>query len=105
MKYTHPPFGAAADLFPRELDGAQVLYYTEKDDFGVVCDVDGNVTDQVRYLAICRYEKDKHFYLFLCDENYEVVIDHFLPSVKDCKSVAYNRKKDILWNKCKYKKI
>ena len=55
-------------MFPRILDGAKVLYYTEKNDFGVVANVDGSDAEYICYLAVCQYPNDTGYYLFLCDK-------------------------------------
>lgn len=61
--------------FPKELDGAKVLYFTERGVFEPVYYPGGAVAHNVVYLAICQYDNDESYYLFHCDENLEVVAD------------------------------
>ena len=69
-------------MFPIKLDGAIVLYYTSQDDYGYSIFPNGEIADHYRYLAICKYTKDDKYYLFCCDENYEVVSDMLYNSVE-----------------------
>lgn len=75
-------------MFQNTLDNAKVLYYT-----------DGNVADYIKYLAICKYQNRKEeYYLFRCDENFEVVGDSVWNSIEECMGVAnasYNG--NIIW--------
>ncbi len=85
-------------MFPKELDGAKVLYYTDKQDFGTVLYSDGTVADHVCYLAICAYEGHTGYYLFLCDVHQEVIADDLWDTIEQCKAVARNRINDIVWH-------
>ena len=62
-------------MFPTELDGAKVLYYTPQGDYGRIEYPNGEIADYKQYLAISKYIKDNGFYLFCCSESYEVVSD------------------------------
>lgn len=85
-------------MFPNELDGAKVLFYTEKEDFGTVNYPNGEICDYITYLAICTYPNaSKDYYLFYCDDKYEVITDNLFNSLEDCKKCAEVRKKDIFW--------
>lgn len=76
-------------MFPKILDKAKVLYYTPKDDFGCIFYTNGDVAHHVKYLAICKYpSENKEYYLFRCDENYEVVGDSVWDSIEECMAVA-----------------
>ena len=75
-------------MFPKTLDDATVLFYTEKGDYGAVYSTTGEVLDRVCFLAICRYENANECYLFGCDENYDVVSDSLWGSVEECQRVA-----------------
>ena len=86
-------------MFPIELDGAIVLYYTSQDDYGYSIFTNGEIADHYRYLAICKYTKDDKYYLFCCDENYEVVSDMLCNSVEECMAMASQYKENIVWNK------
>ena len=59
----------------------------------------GEIADYYRYLAICQYPKDDRYYLFCCDENYEVVSDMLYNSVEECMAIASQYKENIVWNK------
>ncbi len=68
--------------FPKELDGAKVLYYTDKGNFEPVYYTGGAVAHNVFYLAICKYDNDDSYYLFHIDENMEVVTDDCWDSIE-----------------------
>ena len=86
-------------MFPIKLDGAIVLYYTSQDDYGYSIFPNGEIADHYRYLAICKNTKDDKYYLFCCDENYEVVSDMLYNSVEECMAIASQYKENIVWNK------
>ena len=86
-------------MFPIKLDGAIVLYYTSQDDYGYSFFPNGKIADRYRYLAICKYSEDDEYYLFCCDENYEVVSDMLYNSVEECMAIASKYKENIVWNK------
>ena len=86
-------------MFPIELDGAIVLYYTLQDNYGYIIFPNGEIADYYRYLAICQYPKDDRYYLFCCDENYEVVNDTLHDSIEECMAIASQYKDKIVWNK------
>ena len=88
-------------MFPMKLDGAMVLYYTSQDDYGTIQYPNGEIADQYYYLAICKYPKDDRYYLFCCDENYEVVSDTLHESIEECMVVASSYKKNIVWNEAR----
>ncbi len=75
-------------MFPKTLDDATVLFYTEKGNYGAVNSATGEVSDRVYFLAICKYENANEYYLFGCDENYDVVSDSLWGSVEECQRVA-----------------
>lgn len=86
-------------MFPLSLDNAKVLYYTLKNDYGVIRFPDGEIADTFKYLAICKYENDESYYLFCCNENFEVVSDSLWESIEKCMSVASSYKANIEWIK------
>ncbi len=86
-------------MFPSVLDNAKVLYYTSKDNYGVIRWPDGETADAYGYLAICKYENDENYYLFCCDANYEVVTDAAWESIEKCIQVASAYKENIAWIK------
>ena len=76
-------------MFPKELNNARVLYYTPSDTYGQIYYENSDIiSDNVTYLAICKYDKDNCYYLFYCNENYEVVTDDLFYSVEECKKSA-----------------
>ena len=86
-------------MFPNELDGAKVLYYTPQDNYGALKYPNGEIAERYHYLAICKYAKDDNYYLFCCNENYEVVSDSLHCSLDACMRVAtVSYKEDIIWN-------
>lgn len=86
-------------MFPSSLDDAKVLYYTQEDDYGAIKYPNGEIADSYRYLAICKYENDDSYYLFCCNEDYEVVNDALWENVEKCMSIAYSYKENIKWIK------
>jgi len=87
-------------MFPEKLDGADVLFYTEKGDYGTVNDTNGKICDYVSYFAVCSYSSDKNkYYLFLCDECFDVITDWFCDSVEECMQIASNHSREIVWHK------
>ena len=76
-------------LFPKELDQAKVLFYTPKDNYGYIYYSNGEIAVHIQYLAICKYQSEKEeYYLFSCDENYEVQGDSVWNSIEECMGVA-----------------
>lgn len=71
--------------FPQELDGAKVLFYSDRGDYAPVYRSGGGIAHRVAYLAICTYRGDEDFYIFHCDQSLNVVADDCLRSVDACK--------------------
>ena len=86
-------------MFPSELDGAKVLYYTPEWDYGAQKFPNGDIVDRFRYLAICKYIDDEQYYLFFCDESYEVINDRLANTVEACMRLAASHEEDIFWIK------
>lgn len=85
-------------MFPMELDGAKVLYYTPKGNYGALKYSNGDISDYYHYLAICQYPDDHHYYLFCCNENYEVVSDWVDSSIENCmKNAALSHNERLIW--------
>ena len=85
-------------MFPRELDHAQVLWYTDKGDYGCIYYTTGDICDQRSFYAICQYPAVQGFYLFSCDAHYEVIFDDLLDSVEDCKQQVAQRYPNVIWH-------
>lgn len=75
-------------MFPDVLDGAKVLFFTPKDDYGIMYDTTGNAAAYFKYLSICKYDNGEGYYLFKCNEEYEVVSDSLWESIEMCMGVA-----------------
>lgn len=88
-------------MFPKILDGAEVLYYTPNNNYGEVYWDNGEIAHYIKYLAICKYpNRDDEFYLFCCDECYDVVADSLWNSIEMCMSAANSSNgNQILWIK------
>ena len=54
--------GKCEMTFPKILDGACVLYYTQHDYYGTVRYTTGEIADHICYLVICEYENDTQYY-------------------------------------------
>ena len=67
--------------FPKQLNGAKVLYYTEKGDFTPV----RNPAHNVCYLAVCKYDENSDYFIFHLDECFEVVADDCYDSFEACR--------------------
>ena len=76
-------------MFPNYLDNAKVLEHTEKGHFGFITDYNESNTPVVKeicYYAICHYEVDGDgYYIFSCDNQFDVLNDSLLYSVAQCK--------------------
>ena len=86
-------------MFPKVLDGAEVLYHTPCDVFGEIYWDNGEIAHFVKYLAICKYpNRSNEFYLFCCDEQYEVVGDSLWESIEMYMGVANSlHRGKIIW--------
>ncbi len=85
------------ETFPVELDGAKVLYVTEAGEYRCLGFLDGSASDRYRYLAICKYDGDDSYYLFCCNENFEVENDWCHEDMKICMDVATSYGKELIW--------
>ena len=84
-------------MFPKELNGADVLFYTDKADYGEL-EEEGKDVCAISYLAIAKKPGDPACYLMLCDADYGVIADHSFPAVEWCKTMAGMRYPDIVWH-------
>lgn len=50
-------------MFPKALDGANVLYYTPCDNFGKIYWDNREIAHYIKYLAICKYLGEDEVYL------------------------------------------
>ena len=91
----------AALIFPDTLDNATVLYFTPKGDYGDLFNEDGTAAAHFSYLAICKYDGDSGFYLFKCNENFEVETDDLFNTIEECmqaETTGSIEPNDIHWN-------
>lgn len=87
-------------MFPKYLDGAEVIFYTNENEYGDIFYNDGRIYAKVKYYAICRYESDEKLYLFSCDAQFNVVADIDCSTLEDCKEITKNKSSiDIYWHK------
>ena len=68
-------------MFPNILDNAIVYFYTQNGNYGSVS-----------------YD-NKEYYLFHCNDKFEVISDYLFDSIEECKEIASKCKKDIVWIK------
>lgn len=88
-------------MFPDNLEGAKVIEYTERGNYGFVVDPwndEKKMKKEVCYIAICRYEDGEGFNVFWCDEEYRVLQDWLWSSVEECKQM-HEEAEDALWYK------
>ena len=71
-------------IFPDALDNAMVLFFTPKGNYGDLFNEDGTVAAHYSYLAICKYFDDNSFYLFMCNEDFEVETDAVFDTIDEC---------------------
>lgn len=74
---------------PLELDGAKVIKQTNNDasqKIGVMFfeEKDGSTVEiAITGLAIVKYEDEEGYYLFMCDQNWDIQDDQLLNSVEE----------------------
>ena len=74
---------------PNELDGRRVVKYIvspEGQKLGMMFfeEKDGSTTEvTITSLAIVHYEEDNHYYVFMCDENWDVQDDYKVESAEE----------------------
>ena len=83
-------------MFPNVLDGAFVYFYTQKGNYGSVF-YDNRKIEYIYYLAICSYDNNQ-YYLFHCNNKFEVIADYLFDSIEECKSIASKNKKDKVFS-------
>lgn len=85
--------------FPKTIDGANVLFHTDRGQFDPVCFVGGSIANIVSYLAVCKYDNDNVYYLFHLNDDLEVVADDCFDSIEQCKKLAGSRV--LIWHENK----
>ena len=71
-------------MFPKYLDEAEILYYTEKGYY------EFTEHDTICYFAIAKYKEDNRFYLFGCNSHFDVITDDLCDSIEECKKTILN---------------
>ena len=84
-------------MFPNILDDALVHFYTQKGDYGSIYYDNGKV-HYIHYLPICSYD-NKEYYLFHCNNKFEVIADYLFDSIEECMNMTNRSKKEIVWIK------
>ena len=75
-------------MFPSVLDNAKVLYYTPPGHYGDLYLTTGEIEDRIVYRAVCQYPDDHKYYLFGCNEEYEVITDWPCDSLQEAMQAA-----------------
>ena len=52
----------------------------------------------IHYLPICSYD-NKEYYLFHCNNKFEVIADYLFDSIEECMNMTNRSKKEIVWIK------
>jgi len=78
---------------PKIIETAKLLSYTFIDERHQVTgkthhSVHGTLIAPAKILAICQYDDDTGFYLFYCDENWQVLTDTWHTSLSEAKKQA-----------------
>jgi len=82
------------------LNGAEVIFISKKDNFGVVKYTDDSIKPiSIKYLAICQYENSKEVYVFLCNDKLEVEQDNLFDTIEEAKQYTFNIYKNVIWEK------
>lgn len=86
-------------MFPEQLNGAIVLMYTPKGNYGVVEYETGKTYDTLCYYAIAKYDGDSSYYLFGCNSNFDVISDYLCDSIDDCQNTVKIHGHTVQWYK------
>ena len=58
---------------------------------------DNGKIEYIYYLAICSYDNNQ-YYLFHCNNKFEVIADYLFDSIEECKSIASKSIKDKVFS-------
>lgn len=86
-------------MFPKYLDEAEILWHTEKGNYGFTKYNTGEIDEKICYFAIAKYKGDNCFYLFGCNSNFDVITDDLCDSVEECKKTVFNYGYIPIWYK------
>lgn len=94
-KIMHPP--------PNRIDGASVLYwaYAEVEPFYCIYDSNGELSDEIYGIAICKYENSTRIYRFSCNKDWETINDGLYDSIDETINSIINgiKLKELKWKK------
>lgn len=82
----------------REIDGAKVIEFTALSKYG-----NAEYSNQeiviIKRLAICNYDNKQQYYLFACDDSFNVLGDTVHNSIEEAKTfaISYYNEDDIRW--------
>lgn len=85
-------------MFPNQIDGADVLSYTDYGDYGCVLYTTGEIADNIHYYCIAQYKGEESYYLFGCDSGYEVVCDSLWGSIEMCRHIVKQNGYHPIWH-------
>lgn len=85
-------------MFPKVLDNAKVLWYTDRGDYGPVFYTTGEPCDRQAYFAICQYAGSSGCYLFSCNAAFEVLTDFPCDTAEECKQHAARWHAGLVWH-------
>ena len=71
------------------IDGAKVIRLSKKGLYGNVNYKTEMKVIEIEYVAICQYENNDEYYLFACDEKFNVLGDSVYESLDDARNAAY----------------
>ena len=71
------------------------MYYTPPGHYGDLYLTTGELEDHIVYRAVCQYPDDHKYYLFGCNEEYEVVTDWLCDSLQEAMQDPNQEK--IIW--------
>lgn len=80
------------------IEGAKILYISENNHYGKV--KADNEEFIIRYVVLAKYDESSLVYMFLCDDNKNVLYDEVFANVQEAKLHIYTQiTKDIVWQK------
>lgn len=82
----------------REIDGAKVIKYSKNKDFGFV-EFENGENKIINVLAICSYKQKEEYYLFACDNQFNVLGDTLHNTIDEAMKFGkeYYEQEEIRW--------
>jgi hypothetical protein len=71
------------------IEGAKILYISKQNHYGRV--KEGDTESDIHYVALVQYNDSSLVYMFLCDENKNVIHDEVFSSVQEAKLHIYTQ--------------